>query len=49
MEGGREYNMIAHNQKALEVLPSVPEITEKLLAGWLASWKLKLRDLSAKL
>jgi thioester reductase-like protein len=49
MEGGREYNMIAHNQKALEVLPSVPEITEKLLAGWLASWKLKLGDLSAKL
>jgi thioester reductase-like protein len=46
---GREYNMKFRNQKALEVLPSVPSITEEFLARWLANWKLTLGDSTAKL
>jgi thioester reductase-like protein len=49
MEGGREYNFAVRNQNALEVLPSVPNITEDLLAKWLVNWNLKLGDLNAKL
>lgn len=49
MEGGREYDMAARNLNALKVLPSVPKLTEELLADWLANWDLKLSDLSAKL
>ncbi|KAH5983372.1 hypothetical protein HBI07_250130 [Parastagonospora nodorum] len=46
---GREYNMKFRNQNALEVLPSVPVITEELLSRWLANWKLILGNSNAKL
>ncbi|KAF2818225.1 NAD(P)-binding protein [Ophiobolus disseminans] len=46
---GREHNMTFKNQKALEVLPLVPEITEDLLARWLTDWSLTADVLSAKL
>jgi hypothetical protein len=46
---GREYNIEFRNQKALEVLPLVPMITEELLARWLANWKLILGDSNSKL
>jgi thioester reductase-like protein len=46
---GREYDMNFRNQNALEVLPSVPVITEELLSRWLANWKLTLGNSNAKL
>jgi hypothetical protein len=46
---GREYNMNFQNEKALEILPSVPAITEELLARWLANWKHTLGNSNAKL
>ncbi|KAH7060984.1 hypothetical protein BKA63DRAFT_528313 [Paraphoma chrysanthemicola] len=46
---GREYNMVFDKQRASEVLPPVPPITEDLLVRWLAGWKLTLGESSAKL
>jgi thioester reductase-like protein len=49
MGDGRERNMSFKNHKALEVLPSVPSITEDLLARWLTDWRLASVGLGAKL